>query len=197
MSNSLRLYSSSQFFINFQSYEPKERYLGLNQTHSNHITTTKSLGKNKMGEDGIIFSATETKMITIKTADCMPICYIGERYIGLIHAGWRGVKSEIYLKPELKKIKPSIIVVGPSICNKCFEVSEDFQREFPSHLTRFKKLNNRLFFELKSLVKDKLSHNFPFSRIKIIDDCTLCNEKWHSYRRNKTSERNFTIFQKQ
>ena len=197
MNNSIELYSNGQYTIKFQSTPPKQSYLELNQTHSSHISDIESLGKISTGEDGIIFDANETNIIAIKTADCFPICYIGKNQIGLIHAGWRGVKSEIYLSSKLKKIKPLSIIIGPSICDSCFEVSDDFRQEFPDQQNYFVEMNKKLFYQLKSFVKNQLQEHFPYSQIRLIHDCTLCNQKWHSYRRDKTTNRNFTVFQKQ
>jgi YfiH family protein len=71
--------------------------------------------------------------VGIKTADCTPILLEDSdaRVIAAIHAGWRGTFSDICGEGVRKMIelgaKASNIVaaIGPSICQKCYEVGED------------------------------------------------------------------------
>ena len=76
-------------------------------------------------------------------ADCVPLYFVDpvHRAIGLSHSGWRGtvgrmgavtlaaMEREYGTKPQ-----DVICAIGPSICQECYEVSEDvaevFQREF-------------------------------------------------------------------
>ena len=168
----------------------------MRQTHSKNICTPLSLGSNTEGEDGIIFSIFDIDTAVIKTADCLPICLIGDNDIGLIHAGWRGMRSKIHLDMDIKKINPHTIVIGPSICSSCFEVSPEFKEYFPQHEEYFYQDDDKLFFKIKDLALNQLSDHYPESNIIDSGQCTLCTDYWHSFRRNKTTKRNYTIFQK-
>ena len=67
--------------------------------------------------------------LVILTADCLPItlCNIQGNEIAAIHAGWRGLLQWI-VENTLAKMnsKPSDLIawIGPSICQKCYEVGK-------------------------------------------------------------------------
>lgn len=194
--NSITLYEDELCSVFCQNERPKAPLLELNQTHSATICTPQTCGENKDGEDGIIFSLETEFSIVIRTADCTPIYYQGEKKAALVHAGWRGIQSLIHLDKKIKAISPHTIVTGPSICDDCFEVSDEFHQEFPKSEEYFQNQKNKQTFSIKSLVRDQLKKHFPTAKLIVSDECTLCQINWHSYRRDKTTKRNFTIFQK-
>lgn len=76
-------------------------------------------------------------------ADCVPLYFIDpvHRAIGLSHSGWRGTAGRmgavtLAAMERAYGTKPQDVIcaIGPSICQECYEVSEDvaevFQREF-------------------------------------------------------------------
>ena len=196
MHNKLTLYKEDSFEILFQNSPPIGEFVELNQTHSNHVCELSQVGFSKDGEDGVLFNRTEKKVISIKTADCFSISFIGKDAIALVHAGWRGVKNQIHLKRSIINLQPHTIITGPSICENCFEVKEDFYSHFPNNLDYFYHKNNQLIFRIKTLLHDQLTETFPMAEINLSTICTKCSNQWHSYRRNKTTKRNFTVFQK-
>lgn len=72
-------------------------------------------------------------------ADCVPLYFVDpvHRAIGLSHSGWRGTAAKIG-KVTVEKMneeygtdpKDIYSAIGPSICQKCYEVSEDVILEF-------------------------------------------------------------------
>lgn len=72
-------------------------------------------------------------------ADCVPLYFVDpvHRAIGLSHSGWRGTAAKIG-KVTVGKMneeygtdpKDIYSAIGPSICQKCYEVSEDVILEF-------------------------------------------------------------------
>ena len=116
------------------------------QTHTDHIrlVTDKDRGKGVVRPkdyrdvDGLI---TQERGIVLCTffADCVPLFFVDpvRRAIGLSHSGWRGTVQKIGKKTveEMGKAfgtKPEDIhaAIGPSICQDCYEVSEDVIEEF-------------------------------------------------------------------
>ena len=76
-------------------------------------------------------------------ADCVPLYFVDpvHRAIGLSHSGWRGTAGRmgavtLAAMERAYGTKPQEVIcaIGPSICQECYEVSEDvaevFQREF-------------------------------------------------------------------
>lgn len=80
-------------------------------------------------------------------ADCVPLYFVDPIHhaIGLSHSGWKGTVSRMGLK-TLQKMQEEfdtnpadvIAAIAPSICQECYEISEDvavkFMEEFPEHV---------------------------------------------------------------
>lgn len=89
--------------------------------------------KKLQGMDGLITNEKEVVLCT-SYADCVPLFFVDEPHkaIGSSHSGWRGTAGKIGAKTveAMKKAygtKPEEVkvVIGPSICQGCYEVSED------------------------------------------------------------------------
>ncbi len=116
------------------------------QTHTTNVrvVTEKDRGKGFLKErdykdvDGLI---TNVPGITLATfyADCVPLLFVDpvHKAIGLSHSGWRGTVGKIG-KATVEKMteqygtdpKEMLAAIGPSICQACYEVSEDVIDEF-------------------------------------------------------------------
>ncbi len=97
------------------------------------FTAGEDIEKRFNGIDGMV---TDIKglILTTSYADCVPLFFvdISKRVIGSSHSGWRGTVGMIGRKTvekmeELFNSRPEdiICVIGPSICQKCYEVSSD------------------------------------------------------------------------
>lgn len=168
--------------------------LSVTQIHSNKIVTFPHFTKDSEA-DGIIISYLDLKeyALGIKTADCLPILYLGETHTALIHAGWRGVQNDIIISSKLKKLDIHTVYIGPGISESAFEVQEDFKDNFPGS-PHFKNISGRLHFDLALEARDKIKKVFPLCEIKLSNECTFNNKKYHSYRRDNTVKRNWNIF---
>ena len=95
--------------------------------------------------DGMITNVPGLVLATFY-ADCVPLYFIDpvHRAIGLSHSGWRGTVAKIgevtvrRMQEEFGSDPSEIYgAVGPSICQDCYEVSEDvasaFAKEFSGH----------------------------------------------------------------
>lgn len=142
-----------EIFANVIGVNPKNIVTG-NQTHTTNVkvVTKDDCGKgiyrdrNYTDIDGLI---TNEKGIVLATyyADCVPLLIVDtkNKAIGLSHSGWRGTvgkigKVTIEKMGELYGTKPEDIVacIGPSICQKCYEISEEvavqFKEAFPDNI---------------------------------------------------------------
>lgn len=97
---------------------------------------TKSLDYTDV--DGLITNVPGLCLATFY-ADCVPLFFVDpvHRAIGLSHSGWRGtvgkigkVTVEMMQKEYGTNPKDVIAAVGPSICQDCYEVSEDVIEQF-------------------------------------------------------------------
>lgn len=88
--------------------------------------------------DGLITNVPGLCLVTFY-ADCVPLYFLDpvKKVIGLSHSGWRGTVGKIG-KVTIEKMvdtfgcDPSDILatVGPSVCQDCYEVSEDVIERF-------------------------------------------------------------------
>lgn len=120
------------------------------QTHTVNIRLVTAADKGKgiirpqdyEDVDGLI---TREKGLVLVTsyADCVPLYFVDQekQAIGLAHSGWRGTVAEmgacmVRAMEEQFGSKPEDLVaaIGPSICQDCYEVSEEVAEAFRSML---------------------------------------------------------------
>lgn len=111
------------------------------QTHSANVAVVDSLQAEPLqGVDALVTGLTDVA-IGVFTADCVPVlmCDPANGVIAAVHAGWRGTVAGIVSKAveamagigaDRRRIEA---VVGPSICQSCFEVGEEVVAEFALH----------------------------------------------------------------
>ena len=127
-----------------------DRIVTSDQTHTTNVRVVsgKDGGSGVLRQrdyqdvDGMI---TQEKGLLLATfyADCVPLYFYDpvQEAIGLSHSGWRGTVGrmgahtlEMMTKEFGTNPKDVLSAVGPSICQDCYEVSEDvataFQKEF-------------------------------------------------------------------
>lgn len=171
--------------------KPDMYVLHATQIHGVDIVSPETL---PCEADGIFVSwEVFDKPLAIKTADCLPVVIEGETGVIFLHAGWRGLAHGILERPEVAMIKPQRVFIGPSIHDCCFEVSHDFHLNFPES-PNFKKVGDKYFFNLQEEAKRILRKTYPSLLVGIAPVCTCCNTDFHSYRRDKTTERNWNLY---
>lgn len=188
------------------------------QTHTTNVrvVSKEDCGKGVYKErdyddvDGMI---TNEKNIVLATyfADCVPLYIVDTKNqaIGLSHSGWRGTVGKIG-QVTLEKMneqygtKPedTVVCIGPSICQNCYEISldvaEEFIKAFPNHKEEILKDKgndkflldlwecNRIIFEEAGVLPENI--NLP-------DLCTCCNSEFlFSHRATNGKRGNLAAF---
>ena len=123
-----------------------EEMVRSDQTHTSNvrIMTSADAGKGFVKErdyqdiDGMITDVPGLMLVT-SHADCVPLFFADpiRRVIALSHSGWKGTESRIG-QITVQKMQdtygsnPSDIVsvIGPSICQDCYEIGEDVASVF-------------------------------------------------------------------
>jgi copper oxidase (laccase) domain-containing protein len=173
------------------TFRPEGELLQVHQVHGTDLVSPETL---PCEADGLVCSWEDIKHpLAIKTADCLPIVVEGETGVVFLHAGWRGLADGILKRPELALIKPLRAYIGPSIHVCCFEVSPDFRSNFPES-PHFRERDGKLFFDLTEEAKRVLRISFPNLLVTSAPVCTCCHPEYHSFRRNKTKERNWNLY---
>ena len=161
------------------------------QRHTDTVIKLTSLTQKPEVGDSVITNL-EGVEIGIKTADCVPIALVGENWVGVIHAGWRGLYKGIIPKTieAMRKEgeKQLYAFVFPSAKACCYEVGPEFKSFFSRNLIE---KNGKLFFDPQEEAILQLQEN-GVKVVEVLRDCTICNLRYPSYRRDKTEERIFT-----
>ena len=171
----------------------KKKSFSMNQTHSTNLKMITE-GKFIYEDTDGIFSNNKNHSLIVRTADCLPIFFIhqNDNIFGVLHAGWKGLKNEIIvesanlLKNYVDDLSEMIVFIGPSISQKNYEVKNEFINYFGSSF--IKNVDDKLFCNLKEIAKSQLNE-IGITRVIDSNQCTYENENYHSFRRNKTSER--------
>ena len=192
------VHTNHRLFANAVGYDVKNVVLS-NQVHDTKIyrVTQADYGKGVsrqsdiIGIDGIITND-KNAVLMIFFADCVPLFFYDpvKQAIGAAHSGWRGTVQRMgacTVEAMMREFgsQPQHIhaVIGPSICQSCYEVSEDviekFQKEFK------KEQWNRLWeskpnhkyqlnlWEANRIVLEETG--IPSEQIEVSGYCTCCH----------------------
>lgn len=178
-------------FATFSS-QPSFEYIEVNQVHGVEILQAKEMNSLQVA-DGLFYHSTGPQIMAIKTADCIPLLVIGQKGVALLHAGWKGVRDEIFNQPILEQILPDLFFFGPSIQAENYEVQRNFHDEFPDS-PYFLEQGSKMVFDIPSEAARKIKLKWHQAKIEQSRVCTFENAPFHSFRRNKTQQRNWNVF---
>lgn len=167
--------------------------------HGNKIivVSEKDKGKIHQGYDGLVTDVPEI-ILGVTAADCLPIYFWNEKknVIGIAHAGWKGVESEIvkemiriFIEKFSCNVKDIFIEIGPHIKDCHFEIKKDLLNIFSEYKECLKNIKSRYYLNLSKVVENQLiSVGVDLDKISVSPECTFCNKKYFSYRRDKPAD---------
>lgn len=191
------------------------------QTHTTNVRRVSSADKGKgvtrkkdySDIDGLITDESGV-LLACFFADCVPLYFVDPVHhaIGLAHSGWRGTVGRMGQKmidsmSRAFGTRPEAIqaAIGPSICQSCYEVSEEVAVAFAKQFTSGRKLAveylQRYQQEITEtdidncLLQDKGNGKYqlnlwyanycvmreagiPEAQIAVTDICTCCNPQF-------------------
>lgn len=177
---------------------PYENIVTTNQTHTTNVrvVTKEDCGKGITKDrdysdvDGLITNVLGI-VLTTYYADCVPLYILDpvNKAIGLSHSGWKGTVNRIgentlKLMNENYGTNPKDVIccIGPSICQDCYEISEDVANEFINEFGKNNKIlynkgNGKYQLNLWESVKQVfLDAGVEYDNIYTTDICTCCNK---------------------
>ena len=161
-----------------------------------------------MGIDGLVTDEQEVALCT-SFADCVPLFLVDkkQKVIGLSHSGWRGTAGKMGMQ-TIEKMQREFgtdptdlqVVIGPSICQSCYEVSKDVREEFigfvnPEQIARKQSMEVQEVEKLVSYVFEEkengkyqldlwlanqlifMEAGVPREQIAVSGVCTCCNDQ--------------------
>ena len=199
-------------------FETKDLVLS-DQTHTTNVrlVTEADRGKGFDRErdytdvDGLVTDTPGLMLVTIY-ADCVPLYFVDpvHKAVGLSHSGWKGTVHRIG-KVTLERMKEAFgtrpedvqAAIGPSICQDCYEVSEDvaraFMDEFADQLDDrlvYRKGNGKYQLNLwNANERILLEAGIRPEHLSITNICTCCNhELLFSHRASHGQRGNLAAF---
>lgn len=159
--------------------------------------TEKDCGKGITREsdikqiDGLVTNEPGIPIITFY-ADCVPLFFYDpvKKVIAMAHSGWRGTVARIgakmtaYMESEYgSKSQDIVCAIAPSICQKCYEVSEDVASRFLEVFGAgygdellYAKENGKYQLNLhKACEITLLEAGIEKEHLDVTDLCTCCN----------------------
>ena len=173
-------------------------FVFTDQTHTTNVrrVTAEDAGKGIVKErdytdiDGLITNEPGLVLSTFY-ADCVPLYFVDpvHRAIGMSHSGWKGTVGKMgaatitAMKREFgTEAKDLVCAIGPSICQDCYEVSEDvadaFKEAFPGHADEIllDKKNGKYQLDLWRTNEIVLTEAGVLKEnIAVTNICTCCN----------------------
>ena len=168
----------------------------LTQVHGSENIEVKENGSVLGLEGDALFTTQERKVLTIQTADCVPVALISNSVaIAVIHAGWKGLLNGVIenASEALQKEFPGDLaaVIGPHIGPCCYEYGrkdlDSFIEMFGASVAGVTNSSTDSL-DLMAIVRVILEK----SGIEIAykdDSCTSCDSKFWSYRSSGTQKR--------
>ena len=137
-----------------ENYQRISRVLGCRPedmvaSQQTHTTNIRQVTENDRGKgvtrpldyqnvDGLMTNEPGIALVTF-FADCVPLLFVDPVHhaIGSAHSGWRGTAAKMgqCMVTAMKdtfgtRLEDLIVAIGPSICQVCYEVSEDVAEQF-------------------------------------------------------------------
>jgi polyphenol oxidase len=128
----------------------------------------------------------------VKIADCMPVFFAAEGVVGVAHAGWRGLAGGVLdATIDAMRVAPETVQawLGPAIGPRVYEVGDEVRAAFAGYESAFTPTRpGHWLLDLYAVARAKLGAR----GVRDIGGggfCTLSEERFHSYRRDKTAAR--------
>ena len=175
----------------------EKRLVFSDQVHKTNFykVTEEDCGKGIVKEsdikeiDGLVTNVKNVPIITFY-ADCVPLMFYDplHKVIAMAHSGWKGTVGRIGAKMVAfmgteygSKQEDIICAIAPSICQDCYEVSEDVAVQF---IEEFKGAYVEHSIDDTSKDPTEMLHNNDIQALNGIDDNTISSMSDLIYRKD-------------
>lgn len=112
---------------------PADSLMIPRQTHSVNVAWVDHAGE--VPDTDAVITDVPGLCVAVKTADCIPVLLYDTRkqIVAAIHAGWRGTVGRIVERTIVEMGSNGddlLAVIGPGICQQCFEVGDEVYEAF-------------------------------------------------------------------
>jgi len=160
----------------------------MNQVHGSRIVIIESVTDETPTADALVTGIAGLSL-AVMVADCIPLLLTSSEAVAAVHVGRRGLVNGVAVKTiELmremgaRKIRA---VLGPAICGRCYEVSQDVHDEVVAlhPLATARTASGTPVLDLPKALKACLAAE-GISEISDLQICTFESADHFSYRRD-------------
>lgn len=165
------------------------------QTHTTNVAVVRAedRGRRFLETDGMVTNVPGICLVTFY-ADCVPLFLVDpvKKAIGLSHSGWRGtvgkmgkVTVQALMREYGSRPEDIVAAIGPSICQDCYEVSEDVIDRFRDSFNEavwpklfYRKENGKYQLDLWRANEEVfLEAGILRENLAVTNLCTHCNQE--------------------
>jgi YfiH family protein len=168
----------------------------MNQVHGNRIALIEQVTDEVPTADALVTGIPGISL-AVMVADCIPLLLQSKESIAAVHVGRRGLvndvaRASIELMREMGATQITALI-GPAICGRCYEVSEDvYQEVVDLHPVAASLTSNGTFsLDLPAALRAVLNDEGVEVRDESI--CTVESDEHFSYRRDGVTGRQIGI----
>ena len=181
-----------------------ESLVRLKQVHGTDVLIVDGPAGELPPEEERQFDAAVTTrndvILSIRTADCVPVLLFAPGAVAAVHAGWRGtasgtLKNAVEAMIELRECRADSILaaLGPCIRSCCYQVGRDVWEPFSQRFRRdavIERDDGRYADLIAANRAWLLRSGVRPENIDVLNACTHCNpEMFFSYRREGSTGR--------
>ena len=165
------------------------------QTHTTNVAVVRAedRGRRFLETDGLVTNVPGICLVTFY-ADCVPLFLVDpvKKAIGRSHSGWRGtvgkmgkVTVQAMMREYGSRPEDIVAAIGPSICQDCYEVSEDVIDRFRDSFNEavwpklfYRKENGKYQLDLWRANEEVfLEAGIRRENLAVTNLCTHCNQE--------------------
>ena len=161
------------------------------QVHGNTIVEVDD--GYQLGESDALYTSQNGWLLGISVADCVPVLLYDPDagVVAGVHSGWRGTLAGIG-SAAVEQISAAAGVrpenlrawIGPSAGVCCYEVGPDVAELFPAVHSCALENGKFLFDNRGAVLAGLLGAGLREQHIEVDMRCSICDERFHSYRRD-------------
>jgi YfiH family protein len=167
-------------------------FVVMSQVHGDGVVVVDEVPAEAPIADALITSNPNLALV-VMVADCIPLLLRSEKLVAAVHVGRAGLINSIALKTVAKMRELGAVQIsgsiGPAICGSCYEVPQELHDKVSvAHpLASSKTRVGTLALDLpRALVAALAAVDVP---VEISAGCTLEDDDFFSFRRNKVTGR--------
>ena len=163
----------------------------MNQVHGDEVLEVSEIVENPKCD--ALITTQHGIALAVLVADCIPLLLSSSNVIAAVHVGRRGLANSIAIKTveKMRALGATDITanLGPSICGRCYEVSQEIAADFknfkPTAISTSRAGTSALDLP-RALIADLVEIGV---QVQSSDICTLEDSNYFSYRRNNLTGR--------